>query len=205
MIGDSTVDKKFILRTSFSYYIPTNLIDFNNDIFWKQYTRYRRSSRLNETHINNKNYPAMHVIITEPTNESFKMLLHHFKESIWWNHEALFLIINKHIYNNCTHARTILEIMWSFNILSAVYLCINQKNNVSLYTFNPYNNIAPKFWNVTLSNNLNSRWTLLEHQFEAMDKLLFTDRKYNINSIDTVPVFTKCPRPSPCNLEYLVK
>ena len=104
----------------------------------------------------------MNVIINLSGETSVISLLDNLKDSIWWNHNARYVIMNQSLKNTCTSAQQILNLIWSFDILSAVYLCQNANETSLAYTFNPYSNSSPKFWNTVQTNmSFNINWILL--------------------------------------------
>lgn len=127
------------------------------------------------------NYPATSVVIDVPSNETLASTLEDMKRSIWWNHESHFLLVNENSDNGCQMAHVLLSTIWSFNVLSAVYLCTNSNHQIMLYSFSPYTSVVPTFWNATQSDNSsNNHWTLLEHLLEQPYELSLVSRKYII-------------------------
>ena len=75
-------------------------------------------------------------------------------ESIWWHHEVFFLIVNKDTTNGCQLSNEFLSAIWSVNVLSALYLCKEWNNQLLLYTFNPYADMAPNIWQKIPNKNI---------------------------------------------------
>lgn len=125
----------------------------------EEHKRFQKIYVLNETHVSRMNYPAKRFIIIASSTETLKIALQNIKNSIWWNHDALFLIIG----NDCA------------NISLALYLCQNTNGQFVLYTFNPYTNMAPKFWNIVRADLLpEESWTLFEHPVASISEFLST-------------------------------
>lgn len=147
------------------------LFEADKNVTFKTHKRYSNYS-INESHFSRKNYPATGIVIVTPSNTILSIILEDMRNSIWWNHEARFLIAYQDVDNGCHMARLVLSTVWAFNILSAVYLCFNPNSQLMLYTFNPYTSLAPKFWNkVQDDDSLNKRWTLFRHSFESLQSL----------------------------------
>ena len=90
------------------------------------------------------------------------------RESIWWNHDAYFIVINTDIDNGCKMFDEFLKVIWSVNVLLVLYLCTNRKNGNLLYTFNPYADLAPNSW--TKIPGIDTNWTMfrlsLQYRFD---------------------------------------
>ena len=94
------------------------------------------------------------------------------RNSTLWNHQGFFVIVDKNATNRCELARQFLQTVWSFNILQAVLLCQNGTNEIQLYTFNPYNSLAPNFWNRSSRADIrdNHQWTLFIKSINKKDE-----------------------------------
>ena len=192
--------------------------------FWKVYV-------INDTLLNQKIYLTNSITLFISSNKVLVSALRNLRQSIWWNHEALFLIVNKSASNSCaTSARETLKTVWSFNILSAIYLCQNSKEELSMYTFNPYTYIAPKIWKrMKIDNEKKFYWTIFEYLIEhqkffhmfnsSFCDILFFDKAKNLNGYNiktgvyqfsskfqldlSMPGSDNCSGPSP-NIMYQV-
>ena len=118
---------------------------------------------------NTKDYSAKPVIIDTSSGIELKETLRSLKNSVWWNHEALYVLISNGEENNYLKAFTFLSTVWSFNILSALYLCYNNDQQLLVYTFNPYEYLAPIFWEPSINHSSGNTWTLFEHKMETLD------------------------------------
>lgn len=121
------------------------------------------------------------ALIVTSSNTNLTTILEDMKNSIWWNHEAFFLIVNKNFENGCDIAHAISSAVWDFNILSAVYLCNDFNKQLVLYTFNPYTSLAPTFWNRVQTDHLsNEYWALFQSPLESSQSLatLFAHSEY---------------------------
>lgn len=138
----------------------------NESTILKKYKRFRNIYVIDETYINRKVSPATSVVIGISSEKTLKSVLNDMKESIWWSHEARFLVINS-LESSCDMAEILLLTLWNFNILSAVYLCQNLNDELVFYTLNPYANVAPKFWNgIPVGGSVNPYKTLFKHQIQ---------------------------------------
>lgn len=122
---------------------PMYLFGTDKNAVFQTHTRYRNYT-LNEMHLSRKNDPATSAFIVVSSNTTLAMILEGMKNSIWWNHEARFLIVNENFDNGCEVANLFFSTVWAFNILSAIYLCYNSDRQLMLYAFNPYTSLAPK-------------------------------------------------------------
>lgn len=159
---------------------PLTLFETDKNTTFNEHQRFRENYVFNETHFRPKIFPTTSVTVIVPSTGVLVALLKATKDSIWWNHEARFLIINPK-RNGCQTARLILSTLWEFNILSATYLSREQHDQPLLYTFNPYTSFAPTFWRNVQDNSFsNNRWTLLEHTLEESNTLAHGEYIYNI-------------------------
>ena len=127
----------------------------------KRNKRFQNIYTLNETHVRAKIHPISSVTIVVSTIPHLIEILNDLRDSIWWNHEALFLIINTDPEPSCQIAEIFLRTLWTFNILFAVYLCRDLNDQVFLYTFNPYASISPESCKKAHIDNFYSEpWTL---------------------------------------------
>lgn len=163
VVIENTTDDDLILKILYSSLIPVNVFATHGSYAFRARERYR-SYILDEMHHSNKNDPATSILIVASSDSILAMVLEDMRNSIWWNHEGRFLVVNKDVNNGCRIARLSLSTIWAFNVLSAIYLCYNHLRQLILYTFNPYTNLAPEFWSEVLGS---MNWTLLLHAFEA--------------------------------------
>lgn len=167
-MSDNETDDFFVLRLLHPSMTPMYMFETNKNAIFQTHKRYRNYS-LNEEHLAKKNDPVTTAVIFASSNDILTMILQDLRDSVWWNHEAFFLIINKNSDNSCRLARLFLSTTWAFNILSATYICHDSDSQLILYTFNPYTSLAPKFWNEIRTDNVSNKyWTLFEHQVESV-------------------------------------
>lgn len=181
-ISNTVADDSFMLNLLSSSMTPMYLFETHENGLknFETHERYRNYS-INELHLSRPNNPATSAVIAISSNTNLSMILEGMRNSIWWNPEALFLIVNKNLANGCNMAELFLKTVWAFNILSAIYMCYNLKNQAMLYTFNPYNNLAPKFWNKRECDYFsNEYWTMFQHslEFASFLETLSDDSKY---------------------------
>lgn len=89
--------------------------------------------------------PAQYFIIAETNLSTLEVALLKLRKSIWWNAYGFF-IIQKVALNSCDKALEYFKIVWSFNILSAIYVCMDLESKIRIHTFNPYSDYAPPVW-----------------------------------------------------------
>ena len=158
--NDSSSASTF-LETVFYYLTPLYIFGMNeNSIFDNN----KRPLKLfNENYVRKMLYPATSFILFVTSNSNLSLIMEDIRDSIWWNHKALFLIINN-LENSCQMANTFLQIIWNFNILSAIYLCQSMHDHeLFIYTFNPFEKYDSNFWRAV---NSTKYWTLLKHPIQ---------------------------------------
>lgn len=166
-------------NSSFSSLIPMYLFGNNGSIVFGKHKRSRKTYMINETYFDIKNYPVESVTMTISSNTIILTILENVSKSIWWNTKAKFLIINENPENSCDMAREVLKTAWAFNILSVVYLCKAVNDQLFLYSFNPYSNLAPKYWNRVRKDTLRDEyWTLFGHPIEQPYENFVSSSKY---------------------------
>lgn len=179
LLGDFSDCNSDIFKALFSSVTPVDLIRIEKNDVIRKHKRLRTDYVLSEAHFKIKNDPATSIIISASSNDSLAMAFENLRDSIWWNHEALFLIINKKLEDNCRQAGAFLATAWSYNILSAIYLCTDSFERLFIYTFNPFNDMAPQFWRRVKVNYLLINYkTLLVHPVNASDISSFIYSKY---------------------------
>lgn len=165
--ADTTSSNKEILKIFPAVSTPLHLFDIYDENVFEGRDRFKKVFVLNETHVHRLNFPMTSLVITVTTYENLASILLRIKDSIWWNHEAQFLLVNT-ASEGCQKAYDVLRILWSYNVLSAIYLCIKFSSAVSIYTYNPYSMRAPKSWNQVPVETLSSGWTMFEFTEEQM-------------------------------------
>lgn len=89
--------------------------------------------------------PAKYFIIAGINSTSLRLVLYVLKKSMWWNVYGFFIFEN--IYpSSCDEVHDYLKTIWSYNILSAIFVCMDSDSKILIYTFNPYNHEAPEMW-----------------------------------------------------------
>ena len=91
-------------------------------------------------------FPTQTFIFVESEFLFLKDILSRLNNTILWNVDGTY--INEYIlrFNGCKHAYSFLAVMWDFNVVSAIFICRESNNEICIYTFNPYNDQAPKEW-----------------------------------------------------------
>lgn len=140
----SSEDLKYVNKMELPFILITSFE--SNEL--KNYERLPMSIVINETTFERLNYPVTNVGIKISSMTELQKMLRGFRSSIWWNHEALVLIINQDIENRCNSPDLFIDAAWNMNLLNVMYLCHEEDLQLSLYSFNPYGKIAPKFWKV---------------------------------------------------------
>lgn len=178
-------------RKSFPSFAPFHLFRADKHTIFE---KYKRSTPYNAVqNITRNGAPATSAVIVTSSNTILTNTLEHMKNSIWWNHEASYLILNQNFDQGCHEAQLFLSTIWTFSILSATYICHNFNNELMLYTFNPFASLAPEFWNKVVRDDKfpNKYWTLFQHSFDSIQsfEILFAYSKYKLANFFKVKKF----------------
>ncbi|RLZ02185.1 Ionotropic receptor 116 [Cephus cinctus] len=102
------------------------------------------------------------------------------QNSIWWNSLGLFIAMETNPKTNgCTKASDFIWSMWSYGVLSSIFLCLDELDTPRIYTFNPYDDYAPSSWTrVHRSHSRNGHpWTLYRQEYthgrDACNEVVF--------------------------------
>ncbi|OXU22251.1 hypothetical protein TSAR_002569, partial [Trichomalopsis sarcophagae] len=160
-----------------------NLIDLfriTDNNFLKKHNRIRHVYFLNNTNSKQEFIPVTNAILSVSSTTIFEKILEDLRNSVWWNHEAHFIIVNSDISNSCSMAEIFLGIAWMYKLLSTLYVCKNHDDNLFLYTYNPYSDIAPMLWTKVSNNTASSSgWALFRNLWHTKAGL----QKYNCKYI----------------------
>lgn len=165
------MDDSHLLNSLSSSHIPVNVFSITNTTALGDHKRFRHVYELNETLVAEKIYSASSVTIYVCSDKTLQKNLKELRESLWWNHEAYFVLVDTDFNDSCSKARAFLNVEWIFNLLFVVYICRNSNDQLMFYAFNPYTGSGPKFWNILQSDNLTDEtWSLLEYRIEPSFK-----------------------------------
>ncbi|XP_057320936.1 uncharacterized protein LOC130664835 [Microplitis mediator] len=116
----------------------------------------------------NPSYPL--YILSTDSIDQLQTLLNELKSTPTWSIISIFFIVGS-IESNCRNASEVLQLLWTMELLSSFYVCIEPNNDKMIYTYNPYTNRAPEPWeNVDLIDKPNDRWTLYKQLYSQNDK-----------------------------------
>ncbi|XP_057340080.1 uncharacterized protein LOC130677357 [Microplitis mediator] len=116
----------------------------------------------------NPSYPL--YILSTDSIDQLQTLLNELKSTPTWSIVSIFFIVGS-IESNCRNASEVLQLLWTMELLSSFYVCIEPNNDKMIYTYNPYTNRAPEPWeNVDIIDKPNDRWTLYKQLFSQNDK-----------------------------------
>ena len=161
--GNYSSSASTFLETVFYYLTPLYVFGENENSIFDKNKRLLNVEVFNESYVRKIVYPATSFILFVKSDSNLSMMMDNIRDSIWWNHKALFLIINN-LENSCQMANTFLKIIWNFNILSAIYLCQSMHDHeLFIYTFNPFEKYDSNFWRAV---NSTKYWTLLKHPIQ---------------------------------------
>lgn len=91
-------------------------------------------------------FPAEFFLITQFDLSFLSRALENLRKSVWWNVYGSFIIQSPNKVDSCQDAYSYLRIIWKFNILNVIYICLDSNLHLQLYTFNPYSQTAPIRW-----------------------------------------------------------
>ncbi|KAJ8675310.1 hypothetical protein QAD02_011096 [Eretmocerus hayati] len=126
--------------------IPINIFTTDKDSPMRKHLRHKNVFKLNEEIVRNLTEPARSVIIIDQVDMNITKLLDEFRNSIWWRHDAPYLLIDGSEDNSCARANEVLTELWTFKILNAIFLCLKSANHPRILTLNPYGSISPNPW-----------------------------------------------------------
>lgn len=124
LLGDWSADDSNILHSLFSSVTPVKLLRTNGNITLQEYRKFQEIGISNKTHIT-KTTAVTGVVIFVSFTEILTSVWNVMKNSIWWNHETQFLIVNRNPERNFEIAKAFLNTLWHFRLLFAVYLSRN--------------------------------------------------------------------------------
>ena len=149
---------------------PVSIFRVDTNTFFKNYEYNAKMLKLDALNDIRKTYQVTSVIIIVSSIEIFMTVMEGMSGSIWWNHEAYFLVVNNDAISGCNMSNEFLKVIWKFNILFVTYLCKNLNNQLLLYTFNPYADLAPNLWKKVPQGK--ETWTLFQH-------LIYSESKFS--------------------------
>lgn len=121
-------------------------------------------------------HPSEYFIVAEISLSALKLALHALKKSIWWNVYGFFIIQRIHL-NSCNEAYEYLKIVWNFNILSAIFVCMDSESKIQIHTFNPSSDYASVIWTKykTVRQSNGHPWVLFKYiqNSELMDRKFY--------------------------------
>ncbi|KAL0111568.1 hypothetical protein PUN28_013042 [Cardiocondyla obscurior] len=154
LIGETTPQfnalKKFArTRYSFHEYVHYNFIPF-----------LRKSHRF---------------VLVASSQPMLRSILQRTKDSPWANSDGFYIIVDRETETRgCINARSFLWSAWEFDLLSVIFPCIDPKDGIVYYTYNPYSNNTPADWNeVDYAKGRNGHpWIILRRKYtEDGDKV----------------------------------
>ncbi|KAJ8675337.1 hypothetical protein QAD02_011123 [Eretmocerus hayati] len=126
--------------------MPMNIFRTGKDSPMKKHFRHKNVFKLNEEIVRNLTESARSVIMMVQVDMNITKLLDEFRNSIWWRHDAPYLLIDGSEDQSCARANEILTTLWTFKILNAIFLCKKPANRPRILTLNPYQSTFPHSW-----------------------------------------------------------
>ena len=157
--------------------IPVVTFKYDQYSILKDNKRLQRVYIFNESYVSPRVYPAKGILLLVSPDEIFVTVIRNIRESVWWNSQAHILIVNENVGSGCKMANSFLSILWSFNISNGIYLCEDDEQ-LYLYTFNPFGNIAPKFWHKVKFDGNDKYWTLFQYPMKKFHGLMVVNGKH---------------------------
>ncbi|XP_067204618.1 uncharacterized protein, partial [Linepithema humile] len=104
---------------------------------------YKMYENYNFVHFLQKLHRFVLVASSQPILQS---ILQKIKDSPWANSDGFFILIDRQTeYRGCINARSFLWTAWEYDLLSVIFICIEQ-SEIFYYTYNPYSNSTPTGW-----------------------------------------------------------
>ena len=141
---------------------------------------YKQLYIIEESNVTRVDHPGNSFVIFASSISILSSRLTFLRESLWWCSNGFFLVINNN-FDGCKVAGSFLHVLWMFNILQTIFLCYNFEYQLELYTFNPYNNFAPKLWHLISSEKWETHsWVLFKQSLERSVNFSRKFRKKNL-------------------------
>ena len=114
-------------------------------------------------------YKLQNFVVIASSIGRLKQTLQNLKVSLWWNHMASFLILDK----RCFNAFKILSTAWKMDLLHAKLICDHRARGPLIYSYNPYINQAPHSWQLAKTYNVKNKhpWTLLVRSYQNSQEI----------------------------------
>ncbi|KAJ8675336.1 hypothetical protein QAD02_011122 [Eretmocerus hayati] len=150
--------------------IPMNIFTIDKESPMRKHFRHKNVYKLNDEIVRNLTEPPRSVMVIVQADTNITKLLDEFRNSIWWRHDAPYLLIDGSEDKSCARASEVLTELWTFKILNAIFLCTNPPNRLRILTLNPYQSIFPTSWKaVGKVNSEQQNVTLLQYSLENDD------------------------------------
>ncbi|KAJ8679934.1 hypothetical protein QAD02_015721 [Eretmocerus hayati] len=184
---------------------PINIFMENEDSPMRKHLRHRSIFKINEEIVKNLTEPVSSVIMIVQEDTNVTKLMDEFRNSIWWRHDAPYLLIGGSEDKSCARANEFLATLWTFEILNAIFLCTKPANRSRILTLNPYRSIFPSSWetvgkvnsgqqNVTLLQYISSnRDALSKGTGSSYCKSLFFDKVKDVQGYNFKTTYTHPP------------
>ncbi|KAF7989105.1 hypothetical protein HCN44_007415 [Aphidius gifuensis] len=166
--------------------IDDNIIKYDNntDIIFSKVMFNPKIKFLTKHFTMKKNVPVFFIITN--TIDELKQNILFAKKTKYWDVEQFFFVISND--SNCDNANNYLRQTWFFNILNSFYICYDKNNNIFIYTFNPFVDMAPKNWKLVKNSNDkqddDDAWTIFNRQYKNEKKIcvnMIFDKTANLN------------------------
>ncbi|KAJ8675304.1 hypothetical protein QAD02_011090 [Eretmocerus hayati] len=152
--------------------IPINIFTTDKDSPMRKHLRHKNFFKLNDEIVRNLTEPARSVMMIFQADTNITKLLDEFRNSIWWRHDAPYLLIDGSENRSCARANEVLTHLWTFKILNAIFLCTKPANRPRILTLNPYGSIFPNSWRALGKLNFeHQNITLVQYSLTNSDTL----------------------------------
>ncbi|KAJ8675292.1 hypothetical protein QAD02_011079 [Eretmocerus hayati] len=126
--------------------IPINIFTTDKDSPMRKHLRHENVFKLNDEIMRSLTEPARSVIMIVQADTNITELLDGFRNSIWWRHDAPYLLIEGSENRSCARANELLTTLGTFDILNAIFLCTKPADHPRLLILNPYGSSFPDSW-----------------------------------------------------------
>ncbi|XP_043492495.1 uncharacterized protein LOC122517934 [Polistes fuscatus] len=114
-------------------------------------------------------YKLRFFVVITSSQPILKLTLKRIKDTTWANSNGCFIMIDKRTdKRGCVNAYSYLWTAWQFDLLRSIFICVDPKEGVLIYSYDPYT--AQVSWDWTEAGRFSGRnghpWLLLKKKFD---------------------------------------
>ncbi|XP_076760489.1 uncharacterized protein LOC143429019 [Xylocopa sonorina] len=129
-------------------------------------------------------------VVVASSQSMLDLLLMTIRNSPWANPNGLHVLIDREtVENGCANAYRFLWTGWMYDMLRAIFVCIDPVEGLLIYTYNPYSSEAPSTWRHagSFEGRGGHPWTLLKRKYQSGSRMcvdLMFDKTRNLNGYE---------------------